>query len=235
MDARAHPVSAAAGQRLTGASPPASGADEYLALLDEANVEKGMLAPLAFHQKAAPDDAAMSAENDFGAEEVAKFPDRLIGFCGINPLYAGALAEIDRCLGLDGMVGIKLQMPLSKVDLTNADQIAALAAIFDEAEENDAPVQLHSRTPADPPYDAIAFANLSGIITAHPDVRVLHSHCGGFIDEATRQLWLGGMRPNADTSFLDLSICLNQFVDAPLSKRELIVWQLRKWGIERVL
>ncbi len=43
------------------------------------------------------------------------------------------------------------------------------------------------------------------------------------------------MRPNVDTSFLDLSECLLKFENAPISKRELIVWMLREWGIERVL
>ena len=235
FDARAHPVSAVVLERLTGSSRPDSGADELIALLDEAKVEKAMFASFGFHARGAPDDAASSAENDFTAEEVAKYPDRLIGFCGINPLYPGALDEVDRCLGLDGMVGIKLQIPISGVDLTNADHVADLLAVFAKAEEHDAPVQLHSQTPSVPPYAASASANLAAIINAHPDVRVLHSHCGGFIDESTRQLWLGTMRPNVDTSFLDLSDCLLLFEDAPISKREQMVWMLRKWGIERVL
>ncbi len=87
MDARSHIVSAAAGTIMTGRETPASGADEIIALLDEANVKKGMLASFGMHARAAPDDAASSAENDFTAKEVAKYPDRLIGFCGINPLY----------------------------------------------------------------------------------------------------------------------------------------------------
>ena len=151
VDARAHPLSAAAGERLTGKAIPASGADEIIACLDEANVEKAMLASLGFHIKGAPDDAASTAENDFTAEEVAKAPDRLIGFCGINPLYPGALEEIDRCLALDGMVGIKLQMPFSGMDLANADHASALSAVFDKAVEHDAPVQMHTLGPDDPP------------------------------------------------------------------------------------
>ena len=234
IDAMTHPMSAAAGERLAGSSIPASGADELIALLDEANVEKAVMMSLGFFGRAAPDDAAVSAENDFVAEEVAKYPDRLIGFCGINPLFSGAVEEIDRCLGLDGMVGIKLNAPFSGVDLTNADHVTALSAVFAKAQEHDAPVQLHTQTPADPPMDASASANLAAIISAHPDVRVNHSHCAGVVDEHTSQVWLGSMRPNADTSFLDVSICLNQFEDAPFSKRELIVWSLRKWGIERV-
>ena len=234
MDARAHPLSAAAGKIMLNKVIPASGADELIALLDEANVKKAMLASFGFHAKAAPSNAASSAENDFTAKEVAKYPDRLIGFCGINPLYSGPLKEIDRCLTLDGMVGIKLQIPASGVDLTNADHVTSLFAVFAKAEEHDAPVQLHTHTPSEPPMDASATANLAAIINAHPDVRVLHSHCGGYIEDSW-QVWLDTMRPNPDTSFLDLSGCLNVFEDAPISKRELIVWMLRRWGIERIL
>ena len=68
MDARAHPLSAAAGERLTGRAIPSSGADDLIAALDKANVEKAMMASLGFHAIAAPDDAASSAENDFTAE-----------------------------------------------------------------------------------------------------------------------------------------------------------------------
>ncbi len=34
---------------------------------------------------------------------------------------------------------------------------------------------------------------------------------------------------------MDLSAHLDLYKDAPFSKRELIVWRLRKWGLERVL
>ena len=71
------------------------------------------------------------------------------------------------------MVGIKLQMPLSKVDLTNANHVVALFAVFAKAKEHNAPVQLHSQTPAVPPMAASASANLAAIIAAHPDLRCL--------------------------------------------------------------
>jgi len=235
MDHMAHPISAAAGQRLAGSSIPPSGADVLIALLDESNVEKAVMMSLGFFGRAPPDDAAVSAENDFVAGEAAKFPDRLIGFCGINPLFPGAVVEIGRCLALDGMVGIKLNPPFSGMDLANDDHANALSAVFAEADERGAPVQLHTQTANDPPLAASASSNLAGIIAAYPDVRVNHSHCAGVIDEHTSQLWLGAMRPNPDTAFLDLSICLNQFEDAPFAKREMIVWRLREWGIARLL
>ena len=126
IDAMTHPMSQALTDALSGGGVPFSGADELIALLDEANVEKAVMMSLGLIVAAAPDDAAVSAEDDFVAAEVAKYPDRLIGFCGINPLLPGALVEIDRCLGLDGMAGIKLGPPFSGMDLTDQDHVAAL-------------------------------------------------------------------------------------------------------------
>ncbi len=45
---------------------------------------------------------------------------------------------------------------------------------------------------------------------------------------------MGGSGYNPNTSYVDISACL-EFKDAPLSQRELIVWCLRKWGIDHVL
>lgn len=238
IDAMTHPLSQALTDALSGGGVPFSGAEELIALLDEANVDKAVMMSLGLLGAALPDDAAVRAENDFVAGEVAKFPGRLIGFCGVNPLYSGAIEELDRCLNLDGMVGIKMAVnapQFVETDLTNPDHVAALSAMFDKAQEHDAPVQLHSQTPMDPAVDPDALANLAAIIADHPDVRVNHSHCAGVIDEHSSQFWLQTMRPNPDSAFLDLGLCLRAFEDAPLSKRELIVWRLRQWGVERLL
>ena len=226
IDAHLHLISQTMTDALTGGGVPFSGAEELIALLDEANVEKAVINSMALIATGAPDDAGVRAKNDFVAAEVAKFPNRLIGFCGINPLYAGALEELDRCLNPGGMVGIKLvvnaKAPDFEIpDLANPDHVVILSAVFDKAQEHNAPVHLHSATAMDPPVD--------------PDVRVNHSHCAGVIDEHISQLWLQTMRPNPDSAFLDLSLCLWKFEDAPLSKRELIVWRLRQWGVDRLL
>jgi len=36
-------------------------------------------------------------DNDWTSQQVAQFPDRLIGFCGLNPLKDYALDELARC------------------------------------------------------------------------------------------------------------------------------------------
>jgi predicted TIM-barrel fold metal-dependent hydrolase len=231
IDVHMHLASQALADLYIGGGVPAPTADGLIALLDEANVRKGVV--LAAGYFGLPDDSNMAPENDYVAAEVAKYPDRLIGFCGINPLYASAVSEIDRCLDLPGMVGVKLHLPGSGVDMTNEDHVAALSAVFDKAQERNAPLVIHVGDQAGLPLVTNGLANLGSIIEAHPEVRVLHAHCAGNMDDENIELWIrAGL---ADTAFVEGSACLKFYRDAPLAKRELMVWRFRKWGIERVL
>jgi predicted TIM-barrel fold metal-dependent hydrolase len=231
IDVHTHLASQLLADLFTGGSEPAATAEDLIAHLDEANVQRAVV--LSPGYMGLPDDSNMAPENDYVAAEVGKYPDRLIGFCGINPLYDSAVSEIDRCLDLPGMVGVKLHLPGSGVDMTNEDHVAALSAVFDKAQERNAPVTIHVGDQAGLPLVANGLANLGAIIEAHPDVRVLHAHCAGNMDDENIELWIrAGL---AETAYVDVSACLKFYRDAPLAKRELIVWRFRKWGIERVL
>jgi predicted TIM-barrel fold metal-dependent hydrolase len=125
------------------------------------------------------------------------------------------------------------------VDLTNDQHVTALSAVFDKAQEHGAPVLMHVGDPLGLPLDADGFSNLANIIATHPDVRVLHGHCAGLTDDQNIEIWLGGMVAippvfKPDNFFVEGSACLKFYRDAPLAKRELIVWRLRKWGLDRV-
>jgi predicted TIM-barrel fold metal-dependent hydrolase len=223
---------------LTGGGVPASTADELIARLDEANVQKAVVQSLGYWDL--PDDSNMAPENDFVAAEVGKYPDRLIGFCGINPLYESALGEIDRCLDLPGMMGVKLNLAGSVVDMTNEDHAAALSAVFDKIQERNAPVLMHTGNPIGIQLDADGLTNLIMILINHPGVRVVHAHCAGGSDDQRIEVWLHGIEAtppvfNPENFFLDVSACLKFHSDAPQSQRELWVWRLKKWGLERVL
>jgi predicted TIM-barrel fold metal-dependent hydrolase len=218
---------------------PSPGGEDLVARLDEANVRRAIILSAAYF--GAPvgltDDSNVAPENDFVAAEVAKYPDRLIGFCGINPTLDSAIAEIDRCLDLPGMVGIKLHLEGSGVDMTNESHVAGLEAVLARIEEVDAPVLIHVADPNGLPLDNAGFANLAGVLSAHPAVRVAHAHCAGNTDDDTIEMWLriGGSGYDPQTSYVDVSACLSYFSDAPLAQRELMVWRLRKWGIDHVL
>jgi predicted TIM-barrel fold metal-dependent hydrolase len=219
----------------TGGEAPASTVEDLVARLDEANVERGVVLaagymgwPLGF-----TDDSNVAPENDFVAGEIAKYPDRLIGFCGINPLFDSALAEIDRCLDLEGMVGLKLHMAGSGVDLTDPGDVAALDAVFARAEALDVPVLIHAGTEFGLALDSAGFTNLALILDEHAAVRVVHAHCAGPRDDQGIEAWIrNGLV--GENSFVEGSACLAYFKDAPAGVKERIVWQFRNWGIDRV-
>ncbi|HRW07012.1 MAG TPA: amidohydrolase family protein [Caldilineaceae bacterium] len=235
LDVHTHIASQALADLMTGGGVLAPGADDLVAKLDEAHVKRAVILSGAYF--ALPDDSNVIPENDYIAAEVGKFPDRLIGFCGINPLFDSALAEIDRCLGLPGMVGIKLHLEGSQVDLTDENHVEKLNAVFDRIAALDAPVTMHISEPNELPLSGQSFANLAAILDAHPTVRVAFAHCAGHADDDAIELWLrlhnSGYYP--ETSFVDVSACLAFHVDAPLAQRELMVWRFRKWGIDHVL
>jgi predicted TIM-barrel fold metal-dependent hydrolase len=214
-------------------------ADDLVERLDEGNVRRAVI--LSAGYLGAPvgwtDATHMAAENDFVAAEVARHPDRLLGFCGINPVVDGAADEIDRCLALPGMVGVKLHLEGSGVNLTDPAHVAGLGAVFARVAERDAPVLIHVADERGYSLDNQRFAALSEILLAHPTVRVAHAHCANWIDDHGIETWLRLPRSgyNPETSYVDVSACLRFYSDAPLSHRELLVWRLRKWGIGHVL
>jgi predicted TIM-barrel fold metal-dependent hydrolase len=239
LDVHTHVASAFLTALFTGGGVPPVGAEDLVARLDEANVARAVILSAGYF--GAPvgltDDANMAPENDFVAADVARFPNRLLGFCGIDPLFSSALDEIDRCLALPGMVGVKLHFEASGINLTDPQHVSALAAVFDKLAEHDAPVLMHVSDEFGGPLDGARFVALSEILTSHPTVRVAHAHCAGNTDAAEIEFWLRvrGSGYDPETSFVDTSACLVFHSDAPLAQRELMVWRLRKWGIERVL
>ncbi len=205
---------------------------ELVARLNEANVDRAVVLAAGYMNLGSEFD--MASENDFVADQVGRYPDRLVGFCGINPLDDASVSEVDRCLKRPGMVGIKLNLIGSGVDMTNAEHVSRMYDVFEAIVAHDAPVMLHSGHPSGLPLDSDAFANLADLIEQYPELRITHAHCAGATDDQVIERWLRNDR-TSETSFVDTSACLKFFKDAPESTRERIVWQLRRWGIDKVL
>jgi hypothetical protein len=74
-----------------------------VAYLDAAGIQRATVLSVAYqfgnpNRPAVNDEyAQVKAENDWTSQQVARFPDRLRGLCGFNPLKDYALAELDRC------------------------------------------------------------------------------------------------------------------------------------------
>ena len=76
-------------------------AADLIALLDAAGIRRAAVLSQAYafgNPNRTPqvqnERARVVEENDWTSHEVARFPDRLVGFCGVNPLRDYALEEI---------------------------------------------------------------------------------------------------------------------------------------------
>src|SRR5262245_7863016 len=99
-------------------------ADGLVRLLDAAGIGRAVVLSTAYQfanpnrPSLADEYARVRAENDWTAQEVAKHQDRLVGFCGVNPLKDYAEAEVGRCAAVPSLrTGLKLHFGNSDVQL----------------------------------------------------------------------------------------------------------------------
>lgn len=119
--------------------------------------------------KPSPSRRAVRKGNDAVLALMSDYPDRVIGFCYVNPLHGeAALQEIDRCIPGEGMAGIKLWIAC-KANHPAVDPIAARAA------ELDVPILQHcSYIPAQALQTAPA--DIAELAARHPRTKIVMAH-----------------------------------------------------------
>jgi predicted TIM-barrel fold metal-dependent hydrolase len=164
---------------------PARDGRALLAELDAAGIRKAVVLSVAYsfadeRKKLEDPDRLSHEENDWTSAQVAASGGRLIGFCSANPLRPVALAELERCLGLPGMKGVKLHFGNAGVSLRNPEHAQRIAQVFALAERLRVPVLVHMRARGGLNYgadDAQIFLNR--IVAAAPSIEIIVAHFGG--------------------------------------------------------
>jgi predicted TIM-barrel fold metal-dependent hydrolase len=164
---------------------PARDGKALLADLDAAGIEKAVVLSVGYsfadeRKKLDDPDRLTRAENDWTSAQVAAGGGRLIGFCSANPLRPAALEELERCLALPGMKGVKLHFGNGGVTLRQPGHAARLVQVFTLAERLRAPVLVHMRARGGVNFgaeDARLF--LDELIPAAPSIEVVVAHFGG--------------------------------------------------------
>jgi predicted TIM-barrel fold metal-dependent hydrolase len=160
-------------------------AKDLVALLDAAGITRAAVLSAAyiFEQPSRKIENAadkVRADNDWTSEQVAQYPGRLIGFCGLNPLKAYALDELARCAKDRNLRnGLKLHFGNSVVDYHNPQHIEQLKRVFRAANDHRMPIVVHMRASftAKLPYgrdEALIFLN--ELVPAAPDVVIQIAH-----------------------------------------------------------
>lgn len=150
------------------------GVDETIAMMDAQGVDKSVIFGFPWHTA-----DFFKLNNDYILEAVRRHPDRLIGFCCLDPLHPEAAAEVERCLS-DGLSGVgELAFYTSGIDdtcLRGLDPIMALAETFNR------PVMLHTNEPVGHQYPGKSpntLAQIYALVQRFPNNRILLAHWGG--------------------------------------------------------
>jgi predicted TIM-barrel fold metal-dependent hydrolase len=121
---------------------------------------------------------AMQAENTWTAEQAARFPDRLVAFCSLNPVSDAAMETLQRCAADKRFKGLKLHFANSRVDLVNPDHVRRIREVFAAANRARLPIVAHVRN--NDSYGAReAHVIVDELLPAAPDVTIQIAHLWG--------------------------------------------------------
>lgn len=210
-------------------------AEQNIAQLDEAGIRKGALLSVAywFHG----DYQKVQAENDWMAEQVARYPARLVGFCSVDVLQEYAPAEIARCAKKPHIVGVKIHLGNSRVDLKNGEHVEKLRRVFRAANENRMAIVAHLWNGRD--YGrADAEVVLSALLPEAPDVMVQIAHFAGggpgYTDDALAVFAdaIVAKDPRVKHLYFDVATVADQQTPEVLRK---FAARIRQIGLKRVL
>ncbi len=170
---------------------------------------------LRYGVRAGPDE--IRTINNATIERVSVCPERLIGFCFINPVLDPGFIreEIDRCVCEHGLQGIKLE-----IDLNARDE--RMSTVMEKTIEHDIPLLHHAwyvtgggQEFSSEPHDIAVLAR------KYPEARIIMAHLSGC-----------GMR-----GVQDVAACSNVWVDTSGSQpvAGLVEYAVREIGADRIL
>jgi uncharacterized protein len=239
-------------------SPPPPGqpvepivARDLIALLDSAGIERALVLSVAYafgspRRSIENERERVGEENDWTIEQVARFPDRLLGFCSVNPLRDYALDELARCAQkTPPYAGLKLHFANSMVEYHDAQHIQRLRRVFQAANGYGMPMVLHMmpNTWQGLPYgrdEARMF--LDDVMPAAPNVAIQVAHLGGTgaysdprVDAALGAFIdvIQNNDPRARQLYFDVTAIASANMSAEHASRAAL--RIRQLGIDRVL
>jgi len=153
---------------------PMASASDLIAEMDRCGVDRSVVCGFAWNSF----DLYVET-NSYIADAVARFPERLVGFANVPPTHPGALAELERCLGL-GLRGVgELKPDGQGFDLGDE---AALEPLLRLAAEHRLPLLIHLSEPVGRLYPGKGSTSpRKGFLFAsrHPDLKLIYAHWGG--------------------------------------------------------
>ena len=162
------------GELYSGVAARMIGADELIAAMDAAGIDKAVLAGWCWQ----PHEICVE-QNTWAMEVVRHYPTRLRALAAIQPnAGADARRELERCIA-GGMIGLgELNADGQHFDLGDADFVA----LARRAAELRVPLLLHTNEPVGHNYPGkgrLPLADIYAFVKAVPELRLILAHWGG--------------------------------------------------------
>ena len=225
-------------------TPKAITAEQLVAEMDAASVKRAAVLSVAFwfgnpRRKVDDEYAKVRAENDWVAEQVARYRDRLVGFCSFNPLKDYAVEELNRCAKNTSFKGLKLHVGNSRVDVLNPEHVEKLRTVFRAANEKRFPILIHLWTPGKYGREE-AEAFLNKVLPAAPDIPVQIAHMAAsgpnYHSDDAFEVYANAAANNdarMKNVFVDVASMVTS--NTPPETLTLVARRLRQFGLPRVL
>jgi predicted TIM-barrel fold metal-dependent hydrolase len=162
--------------RLLYASPKSRlvSVDQTVAAMDDEGVAVSVVFGFPWRD---PDTARRN--NDYVIASAVRHPERVVGFCCLDPRRADAAREVERCLD-SGLSGVG-EMAFYDSGL-NDDVLDRLDPIMAVCRSRNVPVMVHTNEPVGHRYPGKTpntLAQIYRMITRFPDNRLILAHWGG--------------------------------------------------------
>lgn len=222
-------------------------ADMLIEQLDDARIQRAVVLSLAYwygsvHRKTPVENeyAKVQAENDWTVQQAARYPDRLVPFCSVNPLKDYALQEVERCAKMPTVKGMKLHFGNSGVDVKDPKHVETLRRFFRAANAKRLAIVAHLWVRGGSYGREHSEIFLNQILPEAPDVTVQIAHLAGAgpgygPDEALAPYAeaLAKGDPRTRNLYFDTASCVTE--DETAENLALIAKRLRQLGLQRIL
>ncbi len=221
-------------------------AEKLIGHLDDAGIQRAVVLSVAYwlgspleERPVENERAKVQEANDWTVEQVALYPDRLVAFCGVNPLKDYAIEELARCAKLPQVKGMKLHFGNSGVDVKNPEHLEQLRLFFRAANAHRMAIAVHLWTldkSYGPEHSRIF---LNQILPEAPDITVQIAHMGGagrYAYDEVLAVFADAITagdPRMKNVYFDLTTVVTD--TQPPETLALIARRLRQIGLQRIL
>jgi hypothetical protein len=150
------------------------GVDQLIEAMDKDNVDKSVVFGFPWKH-----ETYFKQNNDYVMEAVAKYPDRLYGFCCLDPYHPNSEKEVERCLNA-GLSGIG-ELGFYTSDI-NEETIKHLLPVMEMAQLRNKPVMIHTNEPVGhfyPGKTPLSVKAIYNFVERFPDNKIILAHWGG--------------------------------------------------------